>query len=210
MRNILVVIFLLCTWTVAAQPKGYSPLTNEPSFRKALQQANATKASVESDFVQVKHLSILEDKITSKGKFCFKKDNKIRIEYTEPYSYLLVMNGTEVMVRDEHKTSKINTRNSKVMQSVNRIIIDCMSGNVLQNTDFSVVAWENNSNYLLSLTPAADGMKKMFERIDVYLDKKRLDVIRLTMTETGGDYTDMDFKNIRHNTILNDAMFKIK
>ncbi len=211
MRNALLIFFLSCfTALAAAQPKGYSPLKNPDAFRHALQQANASKTSVTSDFIQTRHLSLLEDKIISKGQFFFKKENRIRIAYTEPYTYLLVMNGGEIMVQDEQKTSRINTRNSKVMQSVNRIIIDCMSGNVFRNADFSVAAWENSNSYLLSLTPATDAMKKMFDRIDVYLDRKDLDVTRLTMTETGGDFTNMDFKNIRHNTALNDALFKTK
>ena len=159
MRNALLIFFLSCfTVLAAAQPKGYSPLKNPDAFRHALQQANASKTSVTSDFIQTRHLSLLEDKIISKGQFFFKKENRIRIAYTEPYTYLLVMNGGEIMVQDEQKTSRINTRNSKVMQSVNRIIIDCMSGNVFRNADFSVAAWENSNSYLLSLTPATDAM----------------------------------------------------
>ncbi len=196
--------------TTQAQPNGYTLLKNADAFRQALNQANASKESVVSDFIQTKHLSMLEDKISSKGKFFFKKENRIRIEYIEPYTYLLVMNGGEIMVQDGQKTSRINTRNSKVMQSVNRIIIDCMSGNVFRNGDFSITVYENNSSYLLSLTPVTDVLKKMFSHIDVFLDRKHLDVTRLTMTETGGDFTDMDFKNIRHNTAVNDALFKVK
>lgn len=210
MRKFLFVVLSCLAVMAQAQPKGYGPLKNADAFRQALQQANASKTSVVSDFIQTKHLSLLEDKIISKGQFFFKKENRIRIAYTEPYTYLLVMNGGEILVQDGHKTSRINTRNSKLMQSVNRIIIDCMSGNVFRNTDFSVVAWESSNSYLLSLTPATDAMKKMFDRIEVYLDRKHLDVTRLTMTETGGDFTDMDFKNIRHNTDLNDALFKTK
>ncbi len=211
MRKILTVVIFSCLAIMAqAQSKGYTPLKNTDAFRQALNQANASKESVVSDFTQTKHLSLLEDKITSKGQFFFKKENRIRIAYTEPYTYLLVMNGEEILVQDEQKTSRISTRNSKIMQSVNRIIIDCMSGNVLRNPDFSVAALESNNAYLLSLTPATDAMKKMFSRIDVYLDRKHFDVTRLTMTETGGDFTDMDFKNIRHNTPLNDALFKVK
>ena len=41
--------------------------------------------------------------------------------------------------------------------------------------------------------------EKMFKQVDVHMEKKTLDVDRLTMTETGGDYTDMDFSNTQHN-----------
>lgn len=205
---------LLCccfaAWQLSAQPKGYSSVKNVNAFQQSLAQANNVKQTIQSDFTQVKHLSLLADKIKSKGKFYFKKEDKVRIEYVDPFYYLLVMNAGQIMVKDEQKSSKVNTRNSKTMQSVNRIMIDCMRGTVFQNPDFKVSAYESASGYLLSLVPSNDAMKKMFKQIDVYMDKKNFDVSRLTMTETGGDYTDMDFMNTQHNVALNETMFKVK
>lgn len=193
-----------------AQPKGFQPVKNVAPFQAALSQANAAKQTIASDFSQVKNLSLLADKIKSKGKFYFKKEDKVRIEYTSPYSYLLVMNGGQLMVKDEQKSNKINTRNSKTMQSVNRVMIDCMRGTVFQNPDFKVTSYENGGTFLLSLVPVTEAMKKMFKQIDVYMDKKSFDVSRLTMTENGGDYTDMDFSNTQHNIALNESLFKVK
>lgn len=210
MRNLFTAI--LCTISVCAiaQPKGYTALKNVSAFQQAM-SLNSTKVqTIASDFTQVKNMALLEEKIKSKGKFYYKREDKVRIEYTNPYSYLLVMNAGQVMVKDEQKTSKINTKNSKTMQSVNRIMIDCMRGTVFQNPDFKVMAYESVTGYLLNMVPVTDAMKKMFKQIDVYMDKKTMDVDRLTMTELGGDYTDMDFTNTKHNTALDEAIFKVK
>ena len=201
---------LLVTLISIAQPKGFQPVKDVKEFQTRLSSSNAKVNTVSSNFTQTKNLALLSDKIISKGKFYFEKEDKVRIEYTSPYSYLLVMNNGQIMVKDEQKTSKINTKNSKTMQSVNRIMIDCMRGTVLNNPDFKVSAFENGSSYLLSLVPATDAMKKMFKSIEVYLDKKSFDVDRLSMKELGGDYTDMDFSNTQHNVALNDALFKVK
>lgn len=195
---------------VFGQAKGYQPVKNVVAFQQALTKSNTTIQTIASDFVQVKNLSMLADKIKSKGKFYFKKEDKVRIEYTSPFSYLLVMNAGQVMVKDEQRTSKINTKNSQAMQSVNRIMIDCMRGTVFQNPDFKVAAYENGSTYQLAMVPATESMKKMFKQIDVFMDKKNFDVDRLTMTELGGDYTDMDFTNTQHNVSLNETLFKVK
>ena len=210
LRLCCTVIFLVTGIFLHAQPKGYQQVKNIAPFQQALSQANAAKQTIASDFSQVKNLSLLADKIKSKGKFYFKREDKVRIEYTSPYSYLLVMNGGQLMVKDEQKSNKINTRNSKTMQSVNRVMIDCMRGTVFQNPDFKVASYENGQSYLLSLMPVTDAMKKMFKQIDVYMDKKNFDVSRLTMTENGGDFTDMDFTNTQHNTALNESLFKVK
>lgn len=193
-----------------AQPKGFSAVKNTAAFQQAMGRSNAAVETIESDFNQTKNLALLADKIKSKGKFYFKKQDKVRIEYTSPYSYLLVMNAGQILVKDETKSSKINTRNSKTMQSVNRIMLDCMRGTVFQNPDFKTTAYESPQQYLLAMVPATESMRKMFRQIDVYLDKRSFDVDRLTMTEQGGDFTDMDFVNTQHNKTLNDALFKVK
>lgn len=211
MRSFLFFTLFACSSLFSyAQHKGYQPLKDMAGFQQSLAKSNAAKQTITSDFVQTKNLSLLSEKIKSKGKFYFKKEDKVRIEYTTPYAYLVVMNGGQLTIKDEQKTSKINTKNSKLMQSVNRIIIDCMRGTVFQNPDFKVSAFENAQGYLLSLTPANDAMKKMFKQVDVYMEKKNLDVDRLTMTESGGDFTDMDFSNTQHNVALNEAVFKVK
>lgn len=210
MHNTLLFFLLFICVSAHAQPKGYQAVRNVANFQQALSKNSTQVQTITSDFVQVKNMALLEEKIKSKGKFYYKKEDKVRIEYTSPFTYLLVMNAGQVMVKDEQKTSKINTKNSKTMQSVNRIMIDCMRGSVFQNTDFKVTAFENNSSYLLAMVPATDAMKKMFKQIDVYMDKKTMDVDRLTMSELGGDYTDMDFTNTKHNTPLDEAIFKIK
>jgi outer membrane lipoprotein-sorting protein len=205
-------VLILCVLAVAAyaQPKGFMPVKNSASFGSALSKANSSVQTISSDFSQIKNMTLLAEKIKSKGKFYFKKEDKVRIEYTSPYTYLLVMNGTQVMVKDEQKTSRVNTKNSKMMQSVNRVMMDCMRGTVLSNPDFKTSVFENAQSYLVSMVPANDAMKKMFKQIDVYMKKGNFEVDRLSMVEQGGDHTDMDFTNTQHNVSLNDALFKAK
>jgi outer membrane lipoprotein-sorting protein len=193
-----------------AQPKCFNPVANTVAIQQGLQKSTAALQSIQSDFSQTKHLSLLADKISSKGTFYYRKEDKVRIEYTTPFQYLVVMNGGQMMVKDEQKSTKVNTRNSKTMQSVNRIMLDCMRGTVFSNPDFRVTAFESGNNYLLSLIPANDAVKKLFKQIDVYLTRTSFDVDRLTMTEQGGDFTDMDFSHTQHNIALNDALFKVR
>ena len=211
MRNALLLLiwpFFACA--AHAQPKGYKKLDNPHSFQQSLTKTTASLQTLQSNFVQTKHLSLLAEKMISKGNFYYRKEDKLRIEYTSPFKYLLVMNGGQVLVRDEQKTSRINARSSRTMQSVNRIMLDCMRGSVFSNPDFKVAAFEGSGGYLLALAPASESMKKMFRQIDVYMKKGSMDVDRLKMTESGGDYTNMEFSNSRHNLPLNDALFKVR
>src|SRR3569832_1483004 len=92
-------VLLICGIVAMAQPKGFQPVKDVQAFQTALTRSNASVQTISSDFSQVKNLALLADKIKSKGKFFFKKEDKVRIEYTSPFSYLLVMNGGQIMVK---------------------------------------------------------------------------------------------------------------
>lgn len=210
MRNFFLLAAIILSTSLYAQPQGYKTVDDSKSFQSALNNANRSLTNIASDFRQVKNMTLLSEKIRSSGKFYFMKEDKVRIEYTVPYYYLMVMNGNKMLVKDEQKTSRINTGNSKMMQSVNRVMADCMRGTVFTNPDFKTTVYQGAKQFLLSLTPVSIEMGKLFTRIDVYLDKSSFDVARLVLTEKGGDYTDMDFFNTKRNTTLNETLFKVK
>ena len=201
--------FILFSLNSFAQ-KGYTAIADINTFKTNFSIASQKIESIESDFIQVKNLSMLKDKINSKGKFYYKKGNKVRIEYTSPYNYLMVLNNNNMMVKDDKKTSNYNTKSNKIMQSVNNIMLDCMKGNVYGNKEFSTSAFENSKEYLLKMTPETSVMKKMFSNIEVFLDKKDFHVLRLNMIENGGDNSLMTFTNSVLNKNILDALFSTK
>jgi len=206
----LLLVFTLAQAPVYAQPAGFAATANTAVLQQSLAKATAATQSISSDFSQVKHMKMLNDKVSSKGKFYYKKDNRIRIEYTTPFKYLVVMNGSSVTVKDDQKTNRISTRSSKAMQSANRIMMDCMTGNVYNNKDFSVKTFESKSQYLLQLSPLTASMKGMFSRIDVFIEKSDYSVTKLQLNENGGDYTEMSFLNKKKNVSLDDALFSVR
>lgn len=209
-KSILVILFLLLAMLSHAQKTNFTKLKNEAQFKNDFALYSQKTETVESDFVQTKNMSVLKDKLVSKGKFYFKKNNKVRIEYTSPYQYLMIINGSQMKVQDEKKTSSYNAHSNKILQSVNNIMLDCMQGNVYNNKDFEVTAMENAENILLNLTPLTATMKKMFKNIEVYLDKNNYTVLKLNLIENGGDNTLMTFSKAILNKSLSDVLFSTK
>lgn len=193
-----------------SQKSNFIPVKNLSEFKTKFSTASQKIESVESDFMQVKNLSMLKEKMNSKGKFFYKKINKVRIEYTSPYEYLMVINNNNMMIKDNQKTSNYNSKNNKMMQSINNIMLDCMRGTVYDNKEFSTDAFENNNEYLLTMKPVSSVMKKMFSMIEVYLAKNDFHVTRLNMIENGGDNTMMNFTNSLLNKNISDAYFNTK
>ena len=75
-----IVLTGLIVITGNAQHKGYRPIADVPAFKKQFAAQSAKVSSIECAFAQEKVLTALTEKITSTGKFWFRRNNKVRIE----------------------------------------------------------------------------------------------------------------------------------
>ncbi len=194
----------------AQQPAGFTPVKNEKIFREDFNRAGNAIQSIQSDFVQEKNLSLLEEKIVSKGRFAFKKDKMVRLEYTTPFNYLMIINGDNILVQDDKKTNKFSAKSNKMFRQINEIIVDCLSGKALGSPNYSTQAFENKAQYALVLTPTSKTLKEFFRDIRVFVDKKDYAVARIEMNELSGDNTVMQFNRPVLNQPLADKLFEVK
>jgi outer membrane lipoprotein-sorting protein len=211
MRKIFFISWFLCTAiAMQAQYAGYSPVADLAKFKVDFAAAAKKTLSIKSDFVQEKNLSMLSEKITSKGKFWFKKESQVRMEYNQPFQYLMILNKEKVFVKDGQKENKVSAKSNKLFQQINKMMIDCMQGTALSNTDFKTRVFENKTTSLVELTPVVKGMKELFKFINVVVDKKDFSVVSIQMQELSGDNTTIRFTNKELNAALPDSLFAIK
>jgi len=211
MRKIVtILVFLAAGFWANAQYAGFIPVKDMDKFKVAFALAAQKTNSIKSDFVQEKVLSMLSEKITSKGRFWFKKDNRVRMEYYHPYQYLMILNKDKVYVKDGQKENKISTRSNKMFQQINKIMVDCMQGTALNNTDFKTRVFENKNNSLVELVPVTKGLKELFKAITVTIDNKDFSVSVIEMQELYGDNTIIRFLNKNLNADIQDMLFFIK
>src|SRR5262245_1118284 len=88
----IILFLLLIPGFVQAQYPGYKILTDANDFKTKFTAASQKTNTIKSDFVQEKELSMLSEKIVSRGKFWFKRENAVRMEYTTPFQYLMIIN----------------------------------------------------------------------------------------------------------------------
>ena len=208
MNKLLCIVFLLLIYCSAkAQHAGYTGIKDVATFKSQFAAASQKINSIKADFTQEKNLSMLSDKIISKGKFWFKKDNKVRMEYNQPFQYLMILNNNNIYIKDGQKENKISASSNKLFQQINRIVIDCVKGSAFSNTDFTINIFENKQTYLIELSPVAKNLKDIFKSINVTVDKKDYSVLSIQMNEVSGDYTLINFVNKQINASLPDALF---
>ncbi|WP_143307882.1 outer membrane lipoprotein carrier protein LolA [Chitinophaga vietnamensis] len=206
---ITIILCSLASLQMQAQT-GFKPVNDLSPLKQQFAKAAQNTQSIQSDFVQEKNLSMLSDKIVSKGKFWFKKDNKVRMEYQQPSYYLLVINGKDIKIKDAQKENKVSAKANKLFDQINKITVDCVRGTVLDNNDFSTKALENAQYYKLEMTPVNKALKEYFKTIVLLVDKQDYSVSKITMEEQSGDDTTISFLHKQLNGNIPDAVFTAK
>jgi outer membrane lipoprotein-sorting protein len=209
MHKTLVSLFLLVSATAFAQPAGFTPVADVVNFKKAFSAESARVLSITSDFQQEKELAALSEKITSTGKFWFKRSNRVRIDYEKPFIYRLVISGDKILLKDEQKENRVNVKSSKLFQQVNKIMLDCVQGTIMESKDFTTVVLENDKTYLMRMTPVNRSLRDFFATINLYVDKKDYSVSRIDMIEPEGDQTVLKFTNKLLNQPVKDEVFAL-
>jgi outer membrane lipoprotein-sorting protein len=211
MRNLFLTILVIGTcFSAKAQHPGYTQITDLAQFKQQFAAVAQKTTSVKSDFTQEKNLSMLSEKITSKGKFWFKKPNTLRMEYSKPFEYLMILNKDKVYIKDGQKENTVSTRSNKIFKQINQIVLDCIQGTALSNPSFKSAVFENKTTYLVSLSPVGKDLKDFFKTINITIYKKNYEVNVIEMLESSGDSTTLRFTNKETNATIPDALFAIK
>lgn len=206
MKKLIVLLFI----SQLALAQNFKAVKDTTALKNKIEAMSKTVNSIESDFTQEKNLSMLSEKITSKGNFKFKKENMLRWEYNTPYKYLIVINKDKIWIKDEKKTQKYDMNSNKVFKEINDVMMSCVQGNIFKSGKFRVAYFENEKYYKLELIPQQKNMKESLKKINMYFDKNVTSVNKLDMIEPNEDYTTLDFVLKSQNAPLQDNIFTVK
>lgn len=195
---------------LSAQNEGYEKVRDVTDFRRQMEAITLNTITIRSEFVQEKQLSFMEEPIVSSGQFFFKKEQKIRWEYQQPFSYTVILNDNNLMINDEGHIHQIDLKGNKTFQEINTTIHHSLQGNIWSNSkDFVPVLWENENFYLIELTPQTKEIKTYLTKINVFFDKKSYQLAKVLMMEKDGDFTKITFQRQKINEPIKDELFRL-
>lgn len=203
-----ILIILLLPFVSFSQT--FKALKDTTTLKQKIESMSKSTTSIEADFIQEKNLSMLSEKITSKGHFVFKKENLLRWEYASPSKYLIVINKEKVIIKDEKKTNKYDMNSNKVFKEINDIMLSCVQGTIFKSSKFKTSYFENDKGYKLELIPQVKNMKETFKKINLYFDKSVTSVSKMEMVEVSEDITTIDFLNKKLNAPISENTFMVK
>lgn len=205
-KRLYIVLFLLSMVLSTISGQGI----NEGQVRQKINQTASALKSLKCDFVQTKHLKLLNDKLVSTGKMYYQKSDKLRWEYMSPYTYTFILNADKVLLKNQKRNDVIDVNQNKMFKEIARIMMNSVVGNSLtDDKNFKTAITATSTEWIATLLPLRKDMKQMFQKIILHFNKQKSMVTQVELYEKNGDKTLIELKNAVLNETIDAKMFAI-
>ncbi len=169
---------------------------SEPDAQKAaaaINSANAGVKSLQADFMQVKEMAIVKEKMVSSGKMYF-QDGSLRWEYLKPSKSVFV-------------TDKDQMKSNRMFRSMAGLMAGSVTGISLNDPSFKVTMYSPGKGYVAELVPLKREMKQMFTKIRLLFGADNR--VRQVELEESQGRTVITLSNVKYNVSLDPGLFKV-
>ncbi len=205
-------LLLLITFALIFGFNGISQTKLSPSeqqeFKAKVQKTAQDTRTIVSNFVQTKHIFVLDNVITSEGKLVFKAPNLVRWEYVKPYLNVAIFKDDQLLVNNEGKRQNIDLGSNKMFRSLNSLIVNSIKGDMFDESQFELAYFKSDDYYLVKFVPKDKRLKNFIASFELKFSKSSAEVDEVKLIEPNDDYTKITFHNKKLNTEVSDADFK--
>ncbi|MBO4805885.1 MAG: outer membrane lipoprotein carrier protein LolA [Paludibacteraceae bacterium] len=217
MKKWCMALMMLATSVVGMAQKDMTAVKDEEAFISSVKEKMMQVSSIQSDFKQVKHMAMMKKDIESSGNFYYSKTDKVCLDYAKPKKSKIVINGDKLLMEMGGIKDVRNISSNALMQEMTKVISSCMTGNLQElKANYQLEYWQNETNYLVKVSPKNASAKKMVDRIELVLLKSDFSVESMKMIETSRrqsatpDYTEYFFSNKKLNVSIPSSVFDVK
>ncbi len=202
MKFILLLLILLIL--IPLPVKGATPMGAEEVVRR-LREVQAKTKDFSADLHQEKKLSLMKEKIVSRGRIRFKKPDKVSIEFFHPEPSQMVFDGKTVLLyyKEEKMAERYSLRSNPLAE---RYLVFSKDPFQEKLAGWKIVE-DRESFLVMEIIPKVKD--PLFVKTRLQVSKKDWMVIGMEMIEKNGDTTSIRYSNMKVNTGLIDSDFEI-
>ena len=176
------------------------------TLRTKVKEVAAKTKTVNSDFIQYKHIDFLSNDIESNGQLAFKAPDMVKWEYVKPFAYSILFKNKTLYINDAGNKSNIDVGSSKLFEQLNELITASIRGDMFDEEQFSIAYFTEEGKSLVHFLPKDDQFSEFIQAFHLRFNTKG-EVDEVKMIEPSGDYTQIVFSNRSLNQPLSDADF---
>lgn len=210
-------LLLITTFSLGFSPasSGQGSPWNTDSVLGMMDKSAQDFHTLTADIEHIKYTDVVKDTSTESGRIFVRRDEKMRIEFTQPDPRTILRNGDSLFVF----TPKIN-RVEEYDLGKNREMVDqyvllgfgTKSENIRKSYLITMTAekeLDHKKCAVLEMTPKSDQVRKQIAKIQMWIDEASWLPIQQKFFESGSeDYLIFHYTNVMKNLKIPDSQFK--
>jgi outer membrane lipoprotein-sorting protein len=171
--------------------------------------------SLKADLERTKVTVVVNDKSTESGQIFVRRDDKMRIDLTQPDPRTILRDGNDFYIYNPkiHRVEEYNLGKKKSLVDQFLLLGFGTSGSDLRKGYLVTLQDEetfgNQKVVLLELIPKSDEVRNQLSKIQLWIDESTWLPAQQKFFETGsGDYFVIRYKNMVRNLRIADSQFK--
>jgi len=217
-RTALVLCAAALSATFSATAGGGISQQNNWTLESVLKQLDTQAGdfhSLTADLERTKVTVVVNDKSSESGKIYVRRDDKMRIELTQPDPRTILRDGDDFYIYNPkiHRVEEYNLGKKKSLVDQFLLLGFGTPGSELKKS-YSIAlqgeeTLDNRKVVLLELLPKSDDVRNQLSKIQLWFDETTWLPAQQKFFETGsGDYFIILYKNIARNVRIADSEFK--
>lgn len=195
MKKIYLIVTLILTSVL-------SFAQSQEEVMETLTRAAASMQCVNCRFTQQKTMAMLAQPTVSEGLMSYNSPDKMRWEYTSPYSFALLVDGEKITKITDGNEEILDAKSGRMYQGIVSIIMSSANGKKLfDKSMFNVDIQDVGEFWKAEMQPKKHNMKRMFTMLTFYFGKDDNIINKVEMTEASGDVTTIQFYDIKINEL---------
>lgn len=175
--------------------------SNDEIMEMLTQQA-ASMQCMNCRFTQQKTMAMLAEPTVSEGLMNYNSPDKMRWEYTSPYSFALLVDGEKITKITDGNEEVLDAKSGRMYQGIVSIIMSSATGQKLfDKSMFDVAITDDGEFWKAEMKPKKHNMKRMFSMLTFYFAKSTNIINKVEMTEASGDVTTIQFYDMKINEL---------
>jgi len=214
---VLVALFVYLSWAAAsaeppANKQGADVSSRLEEVLARLEERMSAVQSLKANFVQEKHLAILDQPLVLRGSIFMQKPDLFAWHVREPLRYSMVIEGEAVSQWDEDtgQVQKISLSESPPFRVAIRQLRDWFSGSYRPMRGEYEIAVLDEDPISITFVPRPSTFAQEFiERITIIFEGDERYLRQIRIVERRGDSTLLSFADTALNTVIDPSAWKV-
>lgn len=204
-RNMKFWLLILISFLLIPHPIKAAQQMDAEEVVQRLRESREKTKDLSADLLQEKKISLLKEKVMSRGKIRFKKPDRIFIEFFHPETSQMVFDGKTFLLyfKEEKMAERYHVQGNPVVEKYLLFTKDPFEEKLAQ---WKIVE-DRESFLVMEILPKVKDA--LFVKTKIWISKKDWMIMAMEMVEKNGDTTTLRYSNMKVNTGLTDSDFAI-